>query len=328
MNPAELRKREALRPEADEMLRLYLECEPERAEDLLLQLLSQCAQPLIQEIVSSKLRGRFKEDREDLHNDIALLLLSRLRALRGVPESNQIRHFRDYIAVLSYNACSHYFRRKYPFRQMLKCRLRYILSHDGSLSIWNEQEQLVCGRKEWKGRKEICPRELLESAGKEFLEFRDTRNQLNKIFDSVRQPVRLEDLVDALADTQQWESVNEESIPAAVPHQADTLSSQNELEQTWREISQLPIKQRTALLLSLRDEQGEGLLLAFPATGVASARKIATALEMQAEDLARIWKDLPLGDLRIAEMLGVTRQQVINLRKCARERLSRRLRLE
>jgi hypothetical protein len=53
-------------------------------------------------------------------------------------------------------------------------------------------------------------------------------------------------------------------------------------------------------------------------------RRIADALEIDAQQLARIWGELPLEDARIAESLGVTRQQVINLRKSARERLSRR----
>ena len=34
---------------------------------------------------------------------------------------------------------------------------------------------------------------------------------------------------------------------------------------------------------------------------------------------------LPLSDLEIAERMQLTRQQVINLRKCARERLRRRM---
>jgi hypothetical protein len=41
--------------------------------------------------------------------------------------------------------------------------------------------------------------------------------------------------------------------------------------------------------------------------------------------MAAVWNELPLEDAVIAERLGATRQQVINLRKCARARLSRRL---
>jgi len=57
---------------------------------------------------------------------------------------------------------------------------------------------------------------------------------------------------------------------------------------------------------------------------VASLCDIAVALGMTVEQLAGLWVDLPIDDYSIAQLLGVTRQQVINLRKSARERLTRR----
>jgi hypothetical protein len=54
-------------------------------------------------------------------------------------------------------------------------------------------------------------------------------------------------------------------------------------------------------------------------------RELAAALEMSAEELAAAWDHLPLEDAAIGKILGASRQQVANLRKCARERLSRRL---
>ena len=46
---------------------------------------------------------------------------------------------------------------------------------------------------------------------------------------------------------------------------------------------------------------------------------------MTLEEFGEIWNELPLDDKRIAALLGLTRQQVINLRKSARERLTRRM---
>ena len=45
---------------------------------------------------------------------------------------------------------------------------------------------------------------------------------------------------------------------------------------------------------------------------------------MRADELQLRWPELPFDDNTIAALLGATRQQVINLRKCARERLRRR----
>jgi hypothetical protein len=97
------------------------------------------------------------------------------------------------------------------------------------------------------------------------------------------------------------------------------------LQSLWSEIRQLPSRQCAALLLNLRDAQGRGVIALLPLTGVATLRQIAEALAMTAEQFARLWNDLPIEDNAIAQLLNVTRQQVINLRKVARERLSRRM---
>ena len=92
-------------------------------------------------------------------------------------------------------------------------------------------------------------------------------------------------------------------------------------ERVWSEIRELPVRQRQALLLNLKDE---GLAL-FLATGTSSLREVAEALEMPVETLAGLWNDLPLSDLDVAARMECTRQQVINLRMSARKRLSNRL---
>ena len=59
---------------------------------------------------------------------------------------------------------------------------------------------------------------------------------------------------------------------------------------------------------------------------IATFDQVAVALELAPERLAEIWSGLPLDDNSIAALLGVSRQQVINLRRAARERLARRVR--
>jgi hypothetical protein len=98
------------------------------------------------------------------------------------------------------------------------------------------------------------------------------------------------------------------------------------LRELWQELQQLPVRQRIALLLNLRDAEGQGMIASLPLTGVATMRQIAAVLEMPAAELAALWRDLPLDDQRIALRLQLTRQQVINLRKSGRDRLARRLR--
>lgn len=93
----------------------------------------------------------------------------------------------------------------------------------------------------------------------------------------------------------------------------------------WAEIRQLPVRQRAALLLNLRDAAGRSALALLPLTRTAAVRDIAAAVELAPLELAALWPRLPLEDLEIAGLLGITRQQVINLRKAARARLARRM---
>ena len=88
---------------------------------------------------------------------------------------------------------------------------------------------------------------------------------------------------------------------------------------------QLPRQQRVALLLNLRDTEGRGCIALFPALGIATFRCLAEVIETNAEGLAEMWNETPLGDAKIAELLRLTRQQVINARRSARKRLARRL---
>ena len=108
-------------------------------------------------------------------------------------------------------------------------------------------------------------------------------------------------------------------------HASRNLELQQWLAHLWREVICLPVQQRHALLLNLREEGGGSALMFAPLSGVASVRDIAELLQMPDTELAVLWKDLPLDDLTIAGRLGVTRQQVINLRKSARARLTRRM---
>jgi hypothetical protein len=163
-------------------------------------------------------------------------------------------------------------------------------------------------------------------------------NLLEAIFRKVSAPIELEVLVNTVADLQGIKDVpfapdpyegEDWAAPSADSRTkfATALEHRSYLQRLWAEIVQLPLSQRTALLLNLKDMQ-EGVIMLLPLTGVATIRQIAAALAIPAEEFARLWNELPLDDAAIALRLGLTRQQVINLRKSARARLSRRMRPE
>jgi RNA polymerase sigma factor (sigma-70 family) len=126
----------------------------------------------------------------------------------------------------------------------------------------------------------------------------------------------------------------EDGLPSEVerlrdqrPAILDVLTHRDHLERLWNEIRELPPRQRAALLLNLRDDEGRGMIELWPQTGIAPMAELARALDLTEGALRELWPTLPRDDQWIAERLGVTRRQVINLRKCARERLARRLRV-
>jgi hypothetical protein len=180
-------------------------------------------------------------------------------------------------------------------------------------------------------------RDAPASAAEAALEGRDARAlALPAFVGSVLQwaggPVDLDDLVRVAAAA--WDTSAEAGTDAATaaaeaspaPRLDAALDCRRYLARLWEEVRQLPTRQRTALLLNLRDPQGHDMLELFTVTGTASLRGLAEVLDMPADTLAALWSELPLDDARLAERMRLTRQQVANLRKCARERLARRLR--
>jgi hypothetical protein len=156
-----------------------------------------------------------------------------------------------------------------------------------------------------------------------------------EIFDRNGAPLTLDDLVTIVAelaqikDNQPQISIDDDYVGSyAVSRQEADMSidQRSQVERLWLEVCALPLRQRVALLLSLRDANGRAVLTLLPLIGIASLRQLADALEMPADKLAELWNKLPLEDTTIAESLRVTRQQVINLRKSARSRLARRTR--
>jgi hypothetical protein len=105
----------------------------------------------------------------------------------------------------------------------------------------------------------------------------------------------------------------------------DRLEQAQFLKRLWKEVGSLPLRHRCALLLNLRDRDGDGMITLLPLARIATITEIAAALEFPAEEFAAMWHELPWEDNRIADYLGLTRQQVINLRQSARATLRRRM---
>jgi len=344
----------------DTLLQRYLdEAGSAGAQAYLERLLAEYVEPIVRDIIRYKFRTNCSpnhahevQEEEDIRSEVVLQLISRLRNLRISGAREPIENFRGYVATTTYNAYNNYVRMRYPARARLKNRLRYVLNHHRDFCIWEDEcGEYLCGLAAWPrnlaSRNRAFEHQLSlpefvnsaalgESAGKMNLP-----ELVNKLLVWQARPILLDELVAIVAELQgirdqqavhQFEYEEDgagayicELLPDPNVDIATTVEQRLFLERLWQDVCQLPQRQRVALLLNLRDPRAGDALILFTLTGLASLRQIAEVLEMPVEKLASLWNKLPLQDADIALLLGITRQQVINLRKSARERLARRV---
>ena len=295
-------------------------------------LLGDRAEKVIQRVVAQRLRrgriGNIRDDeREDLRASAMLRVLQRLRSTSD-PDGASIANFDGYVATVTIHACDDLVRERLPRRTAAKNRICYVLGHDLRFAQWTIGDEVVCGLEEWRGARIIARNVAIDSV-RHLAGNRDVRRFLSAIFFAAQQPVELEAVVNAAAEL--WEMIDrpalmlDEAEHFALAATTTRMEDQQFLAKLWEEIRLLNQPQRVALLLNLRDESGPATEL-FPLLGVATVREIADAVGIPPAEFAALWQELPLEDLRIAAILDVTRQQVINLRKAARDRLRRRMR--
>ena len=352
-----------IREESDEMLRPFLQAADSiDAENSLANIITLHAEPVIRGIIKAKLRVSFSQhDGEHLNQDgleigssVKETIVAELQSLKNRPRKT-IKDFQSYVAVVTFNACHDYLRKKYPQRHSLKNRLRYLLTHRTEFALWeSDGGNLLCGEARRRGQKREAASDsrlqalavgesaLLHStfSGADPARL-DLSALLTAIFKRLEGPADLDELAGVVARFQGLQEERPQQLAvrgdeqdldlmAELPDRSMSVVAQVDLkiylEKLWEEIKALPPKQRAAILLNLKDAQGNSMIEMLPITGVASVRDIAAALDLRAREFAELWNDLPLDDNSIASRLGVTRQQVINLRKSARDRLARRLR--
>jgi len=257
-----------------------------------------------------------------------------LHAARGGDSEAPVENFVNYAAAVIHSTCAHHLRRRYPERARFKNRLRYVFSTEPRLALWTtEHDELACGLAEWRGRS-VDPafvrtlRGLFEAGGPRWAAL--SRTELTEatidLVVAAGGPVDFETFVGAAACAagviEPRHTCDPLDLASREPAQDVVIDQRRFLARVWDEVGALPLRQRVALLLNLRDQAGAGLLWLLPIAGVATVRQIAGVLEIPDIEFARLWREIPLDDATIGQRLGCPRQQVINLRMAARKRLT------
>lgn len=348
--------------ECDQLLLPFLKARDRHAaESNLAALLSEHATPIIKGVLRSKLGvslraadGSFEnQEALEIENDVVAILLVELTDLRASQNSKPIGNFKSYVAVVTFHACAKYLRRKNPERVQLKSSLRHLLTTRRDLALWqSDDKEWFCGLTQWQGSEQayqvaepaglkLVPGQALENVAPdgESIGNQSLEELLKAVLLKAGRPVGFEDLVNHIAGLkggnaptkrpEMDEEAETQELAQLADPRADVATEFDQrlyLQKLWMEIRELPSKQRAALLLNLTDAQGRGMIAMFPITSVATVAQLAATLEIPLAQFAEIWNELPWDDARIAVQLGITRQQVVNLRKCARQRLARRMR--
>lgn len=337
---------EALDPVLGPFLNAPLESAEE--QDALGVLIDQVT-PVIEGVIHGRAGAVVAEmERKELFSEAVLQVIRKLQEIKSAPPHQPIANFKGYAAVTAFHVVHAHFRRVHPERRRLRNRIRHVVRTSAPYALWQSPSgPFVCGRASWAGTAEEAAEGEIDRipplAPSPVVTWNDAVGRaqiaraLEHVFDHVRKPVELERLVETVAELFRLPMTPTQSAP--VPRTEKTASDRvdetasiesslvyrSALLEVWREVDLLPPRQRMALLLGLRDENGSAITSLLILLRIATFNDLAAAVELSPEELTAIWDQLPLPDLVIAGRLGLTRQQVINLRKSARDRLGRRL---
>jgi RNA polymerase sigma factor (sigma-70 family) len=338
--------------DADYLLHQFiLAADPTSAEVWLARLLSEYAEPLIRRVVGSKLRrNEERQDVDDVCSEVFLQLTGRLRSIRDA-NGPPIAKFEAYVATTAQNACYGYLRTKHRTEWNFRNKLKFLLNHRPEFWIRDDQYgQVVCGLKKGesveldppvRGTAQTDLHEFLSSnsATVEQAEGNPTSDLVASLLAWLGRTVYFDDLTDLMVEMlgvqdrplaffqDECIAKGQQMLRDRTPDAVMRLAQSRYIARLWREVGALPIGQRHALLLNLREMGQASALSLFVETGIVDLRQIAETLEIHLEVFTTLWNQLPLDDNSIATRMGITRQQVINLRKSARKRLERRMRL-
>jgi hypothetical protein len=316
----------------DRALWPLIDARDERSEEAAIEvLLEKEVEPVITSILDRFRRTEpnlHAEDLEEISSMAAVRLVRKVRAA-AVLEEHAIKILPNYLATLTYNALYDFRRQRYPERHRLKRNLRYLLTREPAFALWETPEGIAAGLSSWKGQPpKTAPLPTRASATSVMQQKSRPADALQAIFAELGHPLAFETLVDVVAEL--WDVrdavVESGEYPAdETPDPLASLEQREYLGTLWAEIRELPDNQRTALLLNLRDAGGSNALTLFLLLNIADVADVARMAGMSEDELNALWERLPLDDLTIAGRLGLTRQQVINLRRSARTRLARRM---
>jgi DNA-directed RNA polymerase specialized sigma24 family protein len=346
--------------EIDVLLHPYLNEENEEHSRLLLaQLFAERIDPVVRRIIGYRLSsqsakmngGRPDQQINDLHSEVVVRLLTKLRDLKSGNIDHAIKDFLSYAAVIAHNTCTENSRRQNFQHSRLKDHIRYVLNNQPEFALWEDEKAgWLGGFAIWRDQGSKSGVMTSSQSAEEFVrsklniekdQRKSVAEQLALIFNAAGRPVLFAQLIKIVAGLRGVDIRNafndlittDPYVLDEAPAPKEKANMESEVEQRlylqtlWREICKLPLPHRTALLLNLIDRNSgdRGLIISLADLRIATIPEIAACLDLSPERFGAIWIDLPWDDGQIAMHLGTTKRKVMRLRLAARKLLARRM---
>ena len=181
-----------------------------------------------------------------------------------------------------------YFRLAHPAFHSLRNRLRYLIEQYSDLSRWRHEGtgEWLCGLSAWQREKKSKTKVFTDidalRATAEGSAKMHPADQLATIFKRAAGPMRFNDL--ALLMAQSWNvheaqevQVEETELPDGRRPADKGMEQKQWMRGLWEEIIKLNSKQRVALLLNLKGEDGSSSTSLLVMTGVVTLEEMAKA---------------------------------------------------
>jgi DNA-directed RNA polymerase specialized sigma24 family protein len=314
-----------------------------RADSALEQLFSEHFVPVVRARVAARFSAAIP-DYKDICQEAFARLTNKLQQLRAQEDVNgtatmiRTADWRAYAAKVASSCMFEHIRKQSKLWRSVSGKLYYLFTKREGLAVWQADGQDVCGRSEWRGqnapdRRHDNPRLAAIMAG-------GVSGPWPRLVDAILAesggPILFRDLVAlfhrySLPRMEEQRSEMRDDDIRTLEDSPDRAESPEGLaylktitERLWKSIVGMPVGYRRALLLNLKGTDGGDIQL-MDYLKLASRADIGACVEIEAEDFNELWPKLPVDDHAIAAMFGVARQQVINWRSAARERLRRDL---
>lgn len=308
-------------------------------------LIESIVHPLAKSIVSRRMGygSHHKDDAEDVEMTAVAKVAKKLVELSSLPEGKPIKDLKSYTAVVAHSTFSGYLRERHPRRALLYVQVKSAIDRQNGLARWPSKNGVeTAGFEAWRGEQaaqysrvnrllESPENSIDEALSPESAKDLGLSTTIAKVLNWIGGPLELDVLVTALEAVIPAQGLVTRSDESEIENHPDRQKDPTDLHDlrtrllaAWEEIQQLPPLQRKALILNAASPNGDCTVFLYKLLGVTSSQ-LCECLEISESELLELEERLPMQDGEIASMLGIRVDQVIGLRRAARERLARRL---